>query len=121
MGINISKITGTILIDVLVQFQNASGTATEGSYKGEFRRPSQEELDYLLDPENEVRNTETIEKFLIDVRGVGEQKEGGGIEELPGDRQLAWVMASPECVNAGAAAFLRAFRPVRYEGKTSKR
>lgn len=121
MGINISKITDTILLEVLVQFQNASGTATEGSYKGEFRRPSQEELDYLLTSENEVRNSETIEKYLVSVRGIGEQKEGGGIEELPSDRQLAWVLGSPECVNAGAAAFLRAFRPVRYEGKISKR
>ncbi len=121
MGINISKVTPTILLDVLVQFQNANGTATEGSYKATFRRPSQEELDHLLDPENEVRNIDTIDQFLVSVSGVGHQTEGGGVAELPADEQLAWVKATPECVNAGAAAFLRAFRPVRYEGKTSKR
>ncbi len=116
MGINVGKVDSTIQLDVLVQFQNANGTATEGSYKGTFRRPSQEQMDQLLDPEQETRNGAVIDQYLVGVTGIG-NAEG----EFPPDDQLAWVKASPECVNAGVAAFLRAFRPARYEGKTSKR
>lgn len=117
MGINIGKVDDKIQLEVLVQFQNGNGTATEGSYKGTFKRPTQEEMDSMLDPDNGVRNGETIDNHLIAVSGIA-NPDGS---ELPAEEQLQWVKNSPECVNAGVAAFLRAFRPARYDGKISKR
>lgn len=116
MGIDVEKVESTIELEVLVQFQTSRNTATEGSFFGTFKRPSQDEMDNILDPDNGYRNGEVIDQYLVSVRGIG---KGG--QEMPADEQLAWVKAQPECINAGAAAFLQAFRPARYEGKTSKR
>lgn len=116
MGINIGKVDSTLTLEVLVQFANANGNVTEGSYKATFKRPDQEQLGRIVDPDAEVRNIEVLDEYLVGVSGIS-----NGEGELPADEQLAWVKKTPECISAGAAAFLRAFRPVRYEGKTSKR
>lgn len=115
MGINIEKVDATIELEVLVQFQTARNTSTEGSYFGTFRRPTQNEIDDILDVDSAWSNSDTVAEFLVSVRGIGK-----GEGEMPADEQLAWVKGTPECVNAGAAAFLRAFRPARYEKKTSR-
>lgn len=116
LSIDIEKVEPTAEIEVLVQFQTPRGTTVQGSYFGTFVRPSQEELQELLDPDQEYKNNEVLEKYLKSVRGVGK----GGIE-LPAEEQLDWVMKTPECVSAGAVAYLKAFRPARYDEKTSKK
>lgn len=118
MGINVEKYESEVELEVLVQFQTSRNTTVEGSYFGTFTRPDQDELTELLDPENDYKNVEILQKYLKKVRGIG--KGDGGGSELPTEEQLAWVMKSPECVNAGVIAFLKVFRPARYEEKTSK-
>lgn len=118
MGLLIEKITDTPTVDitVLVQFQGANGTTTQGDFVGTFKRLSQERIDEMLDPEENYRNSEIVEEVLLAVRGIG-NKDG----ELPPEEQLAWVKKTPECVSASVAAFFKVLRPARYDEKTSKR
>ena len=112
---DIKKITGTAEIEVLVKFPTESG-AVEGSYFATVRRPTQADLDELADPEAGFTNSEVLDKYFTRVRGIGSDGT-----ELSADEQLAYVKSSPECVSAGAVAFLKAFGPERYAGKTSKK
>lgn len=117
-GINLEQYEPEVEMEVLVQFQTSRNTTVEGSYFGTFTRPDQDELSELLDPDNEYKNIEILQKYLKKVRGIG--TGAGSNNELPPDEQLARVMKMPECVNAGVLAFLKVFRPARYEEKTSK-
>jgi len=116
-GINIEQYEESVEIEVLVSFGTTRGTKVQGSFFGKFKRPTQDELTDLLDPENDYSNGELLDKYLESVRGIGK----GGNQELDAAEQLAWVKKSPECVAAGAVAFLKAFRPERYDEKTSRR
>lgn len=100
-----------IEIPVLVEFMDG----TQGDFTGTFERPSQDELDEMMDPEQPWSNSDVLDKYLTGVSGIGTSTG-----ELPPEEQLAWVRKTPECVSAAVAAFFKKFRPVRYGEKTSK-
>lgn len=116
MGLQREKITSnpTLGLSVLVQFQNADGTVTQGDFKGTFKRVPQAKIDEMADPTAPWTNSEVLDEVLVGVSGISD-----GATELPADEQLAWVKQTPECVNASVAAFFKAMRAERYVEKTS--
>jgi hypothetical protein len=113
MGLIINDQSETFEQEVLVQFAQMGGTIKQGSFTAEFKRLSQDELDDM--PEDE-RNSDLLRRVLKGVKGIGKSPS----EPLPPAEQLAFVLNSPECVNAAALVFFRVSRPERYDEKTSR-
>lgn len=120
MGLQREKITSnpTMAITVLVQFQNADGSLTQGDFKGTFKRVEQRRVDDMAGAGDDApwTNSEVLDEVLVGVSGISD-----GTTELPADEQLAWVKQTPECVNAAVAAFFKAMRAERYVEKTSSK
>lgn len=116
MSINTEKVKDTLEILVLVQFHQDNGTVYQGDFKGIFKRLPNAELDEMADAEPPLLNSEVVSRVLVGVKGIAK-----GEAEMPSDEALAWVKATPECVNAAVAAFFKSVRPERYNEKTSRK
>lgn len=112
---DISKVEDTVEIKVLVQFATSRGTTLQGDFIGVFKRLPSSEIDELID--GDLLPSETAERILTGAKGLA-NADG---KELPSDEALAWVLKTPECVNASIAAFFKAMRPERYNEKTSRK
>jgi hypothetical protein len=113
---DISKVKDTFRIAVLVQFATETGGVTQGQFNGTFKRLPNNEIDEMMDAEPPLLNSETVDRVLIGVDGIG--KDG---TELPPTEQLEWVKRTPECMAAVVAAFFKNMRPERYNEKTSRK
>lgn len=105
--------TETFEKEVLVQFAQKDGTVKQGSFKAEYLRLKQSEIDDLDD---NTPNSTLLDQVLKGVSGISRK---GGVSMTP-EEQHAFVLDSPECVNAAALVFFKATRPERYDEKTSK-
>lgn len=114
MSLDRKRIALTVAITVLVQFRNDDGSIYQGDFKGVFKRLPQNEVEEMIDADPPLLNSEILDRVLVGVSGIASE----GVE-LPAEEQLAWVKATPECVNAAVAAFFKELRPERYNEKTS--
>ncbi len=119
MGINVNKVSAIKLVSLAVAVTFMDGST--GDFNGEFRRVSQDELDEFMT--DGLTNSELLDKVLERVSGIGapDPDNASRLAELPADQQLAFVRASPECVEAAALRFFSAMRQERPAEKTSKR
>lgn len=111
----IQDVTDTFRKEVLVQFDQPNGTVKQGSFTAEYLRIPQAEIDELMDDES-LSNSALCERVLRGASDIGRTPT----ELLSPEEALAFVMKTPECVNAAAHVFFRSTRPERYNEKTSR-
>lgn len=105
----------TIEIKVLVRVWQADGTAYDGDFIGVFKKPTQDQIDEMI--EEGWKNSDILDEYLIGVKGIGRS----ATEPMPEEEALALVRKTPECVSAACVAFFQKFAPERYNAKTSRK